>query len=600
MSGIYQKAALWMIFILACPLWAAAEEGPEIKTHSQVITEPRAEYAIEVGGTLDPENVEVVIENLGDTPVIDPRLSVNGLYDWYDIAAMTGEITAGCDTEEEKALAIWQWVHWKRFQRSPQDHSALHPVRAMNGYGYGICGHTAAWLKALWAAAGLQARVQEIWGHTISEVYYDGGWHMLDGNVKVFYLARDNRTIASLAELEKDAWLIERTIHPRDPWVRQPDPPGRNREFVRYIVSYKDNYEEHSYDSEIGRDYNMSCTLKPGEKLIRWWEPVLNKHEGRDKRPLVPERYANGQLVWEPDLEKTDVLDYLRVIENVTTRQRDSQGPAIHVAELHSRLNTRPARFTIPIHSPYPVVGGRFWCSLVKEGSGDNLASVFFGEPELGPGGLYTFRWGSGTENLELDLDQSLLSAAPVYDYAVGFALKGSGESDPPAQAGVGWFKSVSDLQVSPHSLPALSTGRNVVRYRDSSPGPRTVRITHSWRETTGNRPPGRVTEAVSPAGPAPVKKLAPTLKWSPAADPEPGDRVADYQVMVSLRPDCRWPVSMTLFQNVGSDKCEWKVPESFLNPGTTYYWRVRARDDKGHIGEWGRVFAFTTSAGAK
>ena len=589
-------------FFFACALFYSASGlyAGETKTFTRVITGPEAEYVIEVAGTLDPENVEIIIENLGVTPVLNPRITVNGLYDWYDVNSMAAEITADCRTDEEKALAVWQWVHWKRFQRSAQDRSSLHPVRAMNGYGYGICGHTAAWLKALWTAAGLTARVQEIWGHTISEVYYNGGWHMLDGNVKVFYTSRDNQTIASLAELEKDGWLIERTIHPRDPWVRQPDPPARNKEFVRYITTSRDNYEEHSYDSEIEKNYNMSYTLKPGEKLIRWWKPVLEKFEARDKRPLAPQRYANGRLIWEPDLAKVDVTDYLNIIENVTTRHRNGQDPAINIGELHDESYTRPARFTIPVNSAYPVIGGRFWCKLVKDPGGAS-ASVFFGEPSWGQGNLYTFRWGSGAQNIEVDLDHNILENAPVYDYQIGFTLKGNARAGSPAQAGVEWFKSVSDLQVSPHGLPGLSRGVNVVRYRDGTQGEsKKVRITHKWLEMEDNHAPGRVVEAVSPKGSEVVNKLAPALKWGRATDEDAADSVVDYQVLVSLRPDCRWPVSMTLYQNVGSDKCEWTVPKSFLNPGTTYYWKIRARDSRDTVGEWGEIFSFKTSARAR
>jgi chitodextrinase len=37
-------------------------------------------------------------------------------------------------------------------------------------------------------------------------------------------------------------------------------------------------------------------------------------------------------------------------------------------------------------------------------------------------------------------------------------------------------------------------------------------------------------------------------------------------------------------------------VPESFLNPGATYYWKVRARDSQGNISRWSQVFRFTTA----
>lgn len=567
----------------------------ELKTFSQVVTKSDTEFPIEVEGTLDPENVEITIENLGDVPLVDPRITVNGKYDWYDIHSMAAEITQGCTTDEEKAFAIWEWVLWKRFQRSPADSSALNPVRAMNGYGYGICGHTAAWIKALSMTAGLQSRVQEMWGHTVNEIFYQDAWHYFDGNVKVFYLGRDNRILASIAALETDRWLIQRTIHSRDPWNRSDDPSALNQEIADYITTSRDNYVEDGYDSEIAKNYTMSYTLKPREKLIRWWKPVLNKYENRHKNPLTPERYANGQLVWEPNLDQADVYGYINVIENVTTRQQDGISPAIHVKELQDRSYTRPSRFTIPVKSAYPVVGGRFWCSLLKD-NGASI-SVSYGKPGWDEGNLYTYQWDAGTKDIELDLDQKILNDAPAYEYEIGFTLKGNADTKPPAQAGVKWFKSVSDLQVSSHSLPALSLGKNIIRYRDSSHGAIQVRITYKWREVDDNHAPGKISQSISPSE---FDTLTPLLRWASAQDPDKEDRIEDYQVMVSLRPDCRWPLSSTLFRNVGSNDCEWKVPASFLNPGTTYYWKVRARDSRGAVSEWGDVFSFKTSADSK
>ena len=572
----------------------------DVREFSFIVEGPEAEYTVEVGGTLDPENVEIILENLGDTAVVNPRMTMNGLSDWYDADAIVGEATRGCATDEDRALALWSWVLYKRFQRSPDDHSALHPVRAMNGYGYGICGHTAAWLKCLWTAAGLSARVQELWGHTVSEVYYDGAWHLFDGNCKAFYLDRDNRTIASLAAVERDKWLIERTLHSHDPWLRQPDAPERNREFVRYLASYKDNFEEHCYDAEIAEPHTMAMTLKPGEKLIRWWEPVLGKFEGRHRSAQVPPRYANGQLIWEPDLQRIDMRPYIEspAHGNIATRAEDGRGPAVHVADLQDSLYTRPSWFTIPIASPYPILGARVTCTLVKEGESElDLASVGFGPAGLQTGDLYVFRWGKGAETVSLDLDQRLSEKGGVYSYGVGFTVRGNAESDPPTQAGLDEFRVVTDLQVSPHSLPALALGRNVVRFWHRSPDGAGVRITHRWREVNGSRPPGTVTVALAPADGDQVGGLTPTLRWLPAAHPDSCGEVIDYQVMVSLRPDCRWPLSPTLHQNVGSAQAEWTVPGSFLNAETAYYWKVRARDNQGNIGKWSRVFSFTTAA---
>jgi len=275
---------------------------------------------------------------------------------------------------------------------------------------------------------------------------------------------------------------------------------------------------------------------------------------------------------------------------------QDGRGPAIHIAELQDDLHTRPSRFTLPVHSPYPIVGGRLWCTLVKEGASDlDQAAIFFGEPGWESGDLYTFRWGKGSKKVEMDLDSSILREGVTHSYSIGFNMRGAAASDLSTQAGVDQFRLVTDLQVSPHSLPALALGKNTVRFRHQSPGAVKVRITHRWREVNGQHPPGVVEAAIAPADGGAASNLTPTLKWRPATDPDPEDKVVDYQMMVSLRPDCRWPLSPTLHQNVGSEKTEWKTPATFLNPETAYYWKVRARDSHGNIGQWSRVFHFKT-----
>jgi hypothetical protein len=283
---------------------------------------------------------------------------------------------------------------------------------------------------------------------------------------------------------------------------------------------------------------------------------------------------------------------YIRVIDNVATRGEDGRGPAVHVAVLQDGLHTRPSRFTIPIRSPYPIVGGRLWCTLVKEGASSlDQAAIFFGQPGWEGGNLFTFRWDKGTKEVEMDLDSLILRESATHQYVIGFNLRGNARANPPTQAGLARLRSVTDVQLSPHSLPALQLGRNVVRISSQSDAPLKLRITHRWREVADRQAPEAVSAAVNPADGATADGLAPLLRWQAVP------RATDHQVMVSLRPDCRWPLASTLHQNTGSGQPEWKVPAGFLNPGTTYYWKVRARDGEGLIGGWSRVFSFRTSA---
>ena len=48
--------------------------------------------------------------------------------------------------------------------------------------------------------------------------------------------------------------------------------------------------------------------------------------------------------------------------------------------------------------------------------------------------------------------------------------------------AGLDAIRIVIDLQVNPGGLPALSSGKNVIRYIDESGAGRVVKITYCWR----------------------------------------------------------------------------------------------------------------------
>ena len=87
------------------------------------------------------------------------------------------------------------------------------------------------------------------------------------------------------------------------------------------------------------------------------------------------------------------------------------------------------------------------------------------------------------------------------------------------------------------------------------------MRVTHRWREFDDRQPPDIVATVLAPGDAGQADNLQGVLRWAAAA------RATDYQVMVSLRPDCRWPLSPALHQSIGPGKTEWQVPATFLLP---------------------------------
>jgi hypothetical protein len=112
---------------------------PEIpsvpREHVQVVTEPGQAWVVPMGGTLDMENtrivststcrvgfqpnVELVIANTGDTPVVNPRLVVNGRGDWHDFAALLAEWTRGARDDREKAMLLWENMRRHTYHLEP-------------------------------------------------------------------------------------------------------------------------------------------------------------------------------------------------------------------------------------------------------------------------------------------------------------------------------------------------------------------------------------------------------------------------------------------------------------------------------------------------
>jgi len=76
------RLALVSLFLV--PLWA----GETVQEHSVIVDASDATYTIDVAGTMDPENIAIELENLGVAPVISPRVTVNGKFDWYAVQSI--------------------------------------------------------------------------------------------------------------------------------------------------------------------------------------------------------------------------------------------------------------------------------------------------------------------------------------------------------------------------------------------------------------------------------------------------------------------------------------------------------------------------------
>lgn len=568
--------------------WASNRHPQDAaKSHEQVITAANQEYVVRQGGFMDGVNCRspiaggfgiweqswesnraVRLENVGDADVINPWLS-NGRNDFRSLKEIVAGALRPDMTDREKAIALWRLQTTHRFHASSGDNEVNDPVKVFNVYGYATCGNDSICLAGLWRTAGFQVRPARCVGHCISQVYYDGAWHLLDGNMGPVYLLRDNRTIASEADLVYDHDLLKRS-HPHG--ILDPDSRAANEGSAAIFV----------YDGTAPaernsvRDTTMSMVLRPNEALVwRWGHLTPVKYHGRADIKLwgprrdggrvwgahAMDRICNGLWEYRPDFTK----DLWRKGAEAATDIKVEGGELLPEAGKTGAIIWK-------MLSPYPFVGGK----LDVEGTGAKFFLSWDGN-----------NWLDVNDNLE-----AFFHFPHKGDARYAYWLK----CELPAGARLKRLAIVNDLQMAALALPGMTVGDNRFTYSDQS-ATRKVRLTHEWVERSLSKPPAAPPPAVFPADGGEADGTDLVFQWTPPQGTDGG--VADYHFELSDRADLAWPLSANFEKLISNTadrgQARYTLPGTgLLTPGQKYYWRVRAKNGQGVWGGWSKTWSFT------
>ena len=126
--------------------------------------------------------------------------------DYTDLPSLVHSATSRWETPEQKCWAMFYWNHIARRQTNPIIlHGMAHtdPIRQFNDYGYTMCSTISGINQAIWEEMGLKHRYWDVTLHTVSEVFYDGRWHMYDNSLSALYTLCDGKTLASVEDIGK-------------------------------------------------------------------------------------------------------------------------------------------------------------------------------------------------------------------------------------------------------------------------------------------------------------------------------------------------------------------------------------------------------------
>lgn len=555
--------------------WGAnphASDAP--KTHREEIAQAKQAYTVTQGGTMDgrmcrtplgvgmsregaieqtwESNRAVRMENVGDTDVVNPWLS-NGQNSFRSFEEFVASAVTPGMSDAEKAMAVWQQRIKYRYHFGAADASEEGDVvRNVYVYGYNTCGHDSMMMAELWKQVGLKASPARGVGHCISQVFYDGKWHLYDGDMKSLYLNRDNEAVAGEQDIVSDHDLIKRT---HSQGILLPDNRGAD-EWEAAVYGY-----EGEVKGQRGgyRAATMKMTLRPGEALVwRWGHLTPVKYHGPTWGPLYPDTICNGLWEYRPDFSK-ETWRKGAVVEGVKS----------------SPAGLSEGTITWTVQSPYVMVGGR----ILAEGQGAEFSVSFDGKT-----------WE--TADAGFDKKFAFTNGKGKYSYQLRCRLSGA--------ATLKSLAIVNDLQMAPLLLPEMGVGKNTFTYTDESAS-RKVRITHEWVERSASKPPAASPGAVYPPDKGDAVGTDVAFQWTPPTDPD-GDKITDYQFELSNRADLKWPLSMSfcklISKTADAGKAQYTLPEPGLLTGDKkYYWHVRAKDAKGVWGPWSATWSFTVNA---
>ena len=133
--------------------------------------------------------------------------------DLSDLNSFVNSVTSAWNSTEEKVWALFYWSHILKRQTPPM---VLHgfdvtdPIRNLSDYGYTMCSTTSGMNQSFYEMLGLRHQYWDVCNHTVSQVEYDGKFHMIDTSMSNVVTLDDGVTLASVTEAAADSARLVR------------------------------------------------------------------------------------------------------------------------------------------------------------------------------------------------------------------------------------------------------------------------------------------------------------------------------------------------------------------------------------------------------
>jgi len=411
-------------------------------------------FDLRVGGDLPPLMQEVTFERAQDSPdtTLLPRWRANDNVVPFSARSLGATLAPNAGSDAEKAVEVMRYANATGAYYDAHYCETLpcgrhRPrvsytfLKALNIYPYDQCGPSNFTLRKLFLAVGISSNDSAGTHHQFQQAFYDGDFRLFDLASRMYWLNRDNTTVASLRQLGEDPY-----VKLRQPGSLNSFYPGRPSR-ARWGVAE--------------RPHNMDFPLRPGERAVigwvnqgRWFE--LTGQREPISMARIPPFYGNGAIVYEPAAQGEAAR-----LENVVV-----DGNVVRVVN-----PSGPASLTYQVQCPYILTDAHVSGTYSGEEAGTLAVSL-----SVDQGKTWTPVWRNAAEAGDMAVNL-LPHVAARYAYWLKVEWPNGGK------ASIRSLKVRTTFLNSALSLPgALSLGDNRITFVEAKPTV-PIRTTCSWIE---------------------------------------------------------------------------------------------------------------------
>ncbi len=264
----------------------------------RLIASPDDTFTVTASGDWEPLMESLTFEPAGGTGAAEtaiPHWRAGDRVVPLSVATLNETLAPGIDDEARRALEVFRYAlattnyfdahYCETLPARHRPRVSYTLIKALNIYPFDQCGPLNHTLRKLFLTAGISSQDCSGTHHQFEQAFYLGSWRLFDLSPRLYWLNRDNATVASRRAFEDDLYLKLREGSDVQSALR-----GRR------------------HQPSLGtaeRPHSMAFPLRGGEQVrFGWW------NEGRwfeltgNREPIhlakIPPYFGNGSILYQP------------------------------------------------------------------------------------------------------------------------------------------------------------------------------------------------------------------------------------------------------------------------------------------------------------